>query len=444
VGVVANLVAIPLGAVAVPGLFVALLLSWVWRTGAELFAGGAGLALALLDVAAGAAAAVPGGHVVMAEGWRSGALWAGAAVLVCWAWRTPRWTGAARIACVACVASWGLVVRGVSLDAAPGLTVHFLDVGQGDAAVLRTPHGSWIVIDGGPRGRAGDAGRRVVVPFLRKHGVRRVALVMVSHGHADHLGGLPSVIRTFRPLAVAEPGAPLGEPLYLEWLAEVEGSGARWTPARAGDRLAVDGVALEVLSPDDRWVAAPLDPNEHSLVVRVTYGAVSLLFAGDAGLPVEERIAGRVGPVDVLKVGHHGSRTATSAGWLAELDPAVAVISVGRGNRYGHPAPEVLERLAQAGVTVLRTDRAGTITLTTDGTREHTNLRHHDRAVHHGAGAPPSRGDRRPLEPAVRHLPRGQDHLPQRAPRRAHRHPRRVHDGQRVGRPAAEARSDRQ
>ncbi|MGE5745051.1 MAG: ComEC/Rec2 family competence protein, partial [Gemmatimonadota bacterium] len=117
--------------------------------------------------------------------------------------------------------------------------------------------------------------------------------------------------------------------------------------------------------------------NEQSVVLLVTYGATRLLFMGDAGVPVEERLARRVGHVDLLKVGHHGSRTATSDEWLSELAPAEAVISVGAHNTYGHPAPEVLARLLQHHVTTLRTDQLGTITFTTDGHRALIDFRRH-------------------------------------------------------------------
>jgi len=204
-----------------------------------------------------------------------------------------------------------------------------------------------------------------------------VAVAVATHGDADHLGGMPAVVEAFDPELVLEPGEPLGRPLYLEFLARVEESGARWHAARAGDRIELDGVALEVLSPDSLWMTLPLDANEHGVVLRVTYGAVHLLFQADAGLPVEGRLAGTVGPVELLKVGHHGSRSATSVAWLDELAPHEAVISVGRHNRYGHPTPEVLARLAAHGVTVLRTDERGTITFSTDG--HGARLRsHHD------------------------------------------------------------------
>src|SRR5437870_820851 len=286
-----------------------------------------------------------------------------------WLWHSPRrpWLIGARVAFAFTVLLWTSVLDVVPLDDCQCLTVHFLDVGQGDAAVLRTPNGRWIVIDGGPRTPGSDAGRRVVVPFLRRQGAGRLAVVVATHGDADHLGGLPAVVDAFDPELVLEPGEPLGRPLYLEFLAAVEASRARWHAARAGDRVEVDGVTLEVLSPDSLWMALPLDVNEHGVVLRVTFGAVRLLFQADAGLPVEGRLAGTVGPVELLKVGHHGSRSATSEAWLAELRPHEAVISVGRRNHYGHPAPEVLERLARHGVTILRTDERGTITFATDG-----------------------------------------------------------------------------
>jgi len=379
IGVLANLVAIPLAGVAVPGLVMALALSWLGSGLAHLIAAGAGLGLALLDLVAHGAALVPGGHVVMVAGWQAGLLWAAVTAAAWWLWNSPRrpWLMAARLAFCATLVVATSFRDVVSLDACRCLTVHFLDVGQGDAAALRTPNGRWIVIDGGPRTPERDAGRRVVVPFLRDQGVGRVAVVVATHGDADHLGGLPAVVEAFPPELVLEPGEPLGRPLYLEFLAGVEASGARWHGARAGDRVEVDSVVLEVLSPDSLWLRLPLDVNDHGVVLRVRYGAVRLLFQADAGLPVEGRLAGKVGRVDLLKVGHHGSRTATSDEWLDELAPREAVISVGRNNHYGHPAPEVLERLARHGITVFRTDRSGTITFSTDGHGERVRS-HHD------------------------------------------------------------------
>jgi competence protein ComEC len=244
-----------------------------------------------------------------------------------------------------------------------------LDVGQGDAVALRTPGGHWVLVDGGPRSEGRDAGRRVVVPFLRREGAVRLAAIVATHAHADHVGGLPAVLSALPVDVVLEPGEPLGEAPYLEFLAASEASGARWSAARQGDRLDLDSVRFTVLSPDSAWAAETFDPNEESVVLLVEYEHVRLLLTGDAGLPVEVRLAGRVGDVDVLKVGHHGSRSATSDAWLDEARPEIAVISVGARNTYGHPAPEVVARLIAHGVQVHRTDREGTISLESDGQR---------------------------------------------------------------------------
>ena len=377
VGVIANLLAIPLAGLAVPGLMVALLVS------SSLLAAGAGLCLALLDLVARAAAALPGGHFTMIAGWPAAATWIGVLAMAWWLWNTPRrrWLVAARVAFIGVLLSWTTLFHAFTRrSACDCLTVHFLDVGQGDAVALRTPAGRWVLIDGGPRGPQGDAGRRIVVPFLRSHGAAQLAAIVATHAHLDHFGGLPAVLDAFDPAFVLEPGEPVPDAGYLGFLGAVESDGAEWRPARRGDRLEFDGVTIEVLSPDSAWAVGQVDINEQSVVLLVTYGATRLLLTGDAGLPTEAHLAGRVGRVTLLKVGHHGSRYATSDRWLAELQPEDAVISVGAKNRYGHPAPEVLERLQAHGITVLRTDQRGTITFTfgSQGTRAYTDVGHHD------------------------------------------------------------------
>ena len=361
IGVLANLAAIPLAGVAVPGLMVALLFSSSW------LAAGAGLCLALLDFVAKTAAELPGGHFIMIAGVRAAALWSGILVLAWWLWNSPRrrWLVAARVAFICAFLSLTTLFHAFTrLSECQCLTVHFLDVGQGDAALLRSPAGRWLLIDGGPRVPQGDAGRRIVVPFLRSHGATRLAAIVATHAHLDHYGGLPAVLDAFDPAYVLEPGQAVPDAGYLGFLGAVEADGAEWRPARRGDRLELDGVTIEVLSPDSGWVVAQTDINEASVVLLVSYGPVRLLFAGDAGMPTEQHLAGRIGHVSLLKVGHHGSRGATSDPWLDELHPADAVISVGAKNRYGHPAPETLARLRAHDVSVFRTDEQGTITFT--------------------------------------------------------------------------------
>jgi competence protein ComEC len=249
----------------------------------------------------------------------------------------------------------------------PGrLEIHFLSVGQGDAAAVRTPAGRWLLIDGGPNVPGYDAGSRRVVPFLRRRGVRRLEVVVASHGDADHLGGLPAVLAAFPAGMALEPGEPLSRPLYRSWLAGVAKHGARWRAARAGDRLEVDGVTLRVWHPDSAWLERRLPANENSVVLSIEYGAFRGVFPGDAGIPMEVRRAAEVGDVTLLKVGHHGSRTATGPTWLEAVRPEICVIAVGR-NRYGHPAPSTLALLAGAGCAVWRTDQDGDVVLSTDG-----------------------------------------------------------------------------
>jgi competence protein ComEC len=373
IGIVLNFVAIPLAGVAVPGVLASLLTFPVLPTMAESLAGGSGLALHLLELLAALGAAVPYGHAIGAAELRFGAPWAAALVVSLWcigrrntlaeALRRWSWAGVAGL--------WaGLLWAWVpaSSDTSSGLTLHFLDVGQGDGAVLRTPAGRWVVIDAGPLRDHDDAGRRVVVPFLAKHGVRELAMLVLSHAHADHLGGVLSVMDRYPVAVVLEPGARVADPLYYSFLDEVAANVIPWHPGRRDEVVELDGVRLTILHPDPSWSGWGQDVNEDSLVLLVEYGAFQALFAGDAGFPAESEMRGRASAVDVLKVGHHGSRGSTGDEWLDSLRPRVAVISVGRNN-YGHPSAQTLFRLLRHRVEVWRTDRDGRVTVSTDGRR---------------------------------------------------------------------------
>jgi competence protein ComEC len=254
-----------------------------------------------------------------------------------------------------------------SAHAGSGLTLHFLDVGQGDGALLRTPAGRWVLIDAGPRNDRNDAGRRVMVPFLERHRARELAAAIVSHAHADHLGGVPSVLDRFHAGIVIEPGDQVADPLYYEFLDALAAESIAWHRGRRGEQFALDSVHFTFLHPYE-WSRWGEDLNEDSLVLLVEYGAFQALFAGDAGFPAEAAMRGRTRAVDLLKVGHHGSRGSTGDEWLDSLRPKAGVISVGPNN-YGHPAAETLARLLQHRVEVWRTDRDGSVTVTTDGQR---------------------------------------------------------------------------
>jgi competence protein ComEC len=381
-GLALNFIAIPLAAVAVPGVVASLLLYPISGTVARALAGGAGLALNGLEAAAMAGAAIPGGHTSVEPGQPTAAIpWLVVLVLALWALQvhnTPA-ESARRVGWIVTISLWGVLIRAV-VDYAGvsgrGLALHFLNVGQGDAAVIRTPLGHWVLVDAGPVGDRSDAGRRVVAPFLEKHGARDLALIVLSHAHADHLGGVPAVLARFHADLVLDPGALFVDPRYTAFLGELQDRHIPWHPVHGGEHFTLDSVRFTVLHPVPGWAGWGEDLNEDSVVLLVEYHAFQAFFAGDAGFPAEAAMAKNLRPVDVLKVGHHGSRGSTGDDWLAALRPKAAVISVGR-NDYGHPSPVTLARLARGALQVLRTDRDGTVTITTDGAR--MTVRWHDR-----------------------------------------------------------------
>ncbi len=167
--------------------------------------------------------------------------------------------------------------------------------------------------------------------------------------------------------SVLEPAELVADSLYTGFLDQLEALGVPWRAARDGLQFELDSVRFTVLHPDTSWAEWRVDLNEDSVVLLVEYRGFRALFPGDGGLHAESRLAGRVGRVDLLKVGHHGSRSASGEAWLDELQPDAAIISLGRGNRYGHPHAEVIDRLTRHGIGIWRTDQLGTITVTTDG-----------------------------------------------------------------------------
>jgi competence protein ComEC len=375
IGIVLNFAAIPIAAVAVPGVLMSLLLYPAASSVAGAFAAGAGLMLQALELVAAVGAAVPFGHQLVAAGELGAMLpWAAglAAGLWCAGERNTVREAARRAGWAFTVGLWAALGRdalpAVAADGGRGLTLHFLDVGQGDAAAIRTPGGRWILVDAGPADDRSDAGRRVVAPFLQRQGARALALAVISHAHADHIGGLPSVLARVPAALVIEPGALVADPRYTGLLEELAGRQVGWHPAHAGERVEIDGVGLTVLHPSPGWAHWGEDVNEDSLVLLVEYGHFQALFAGDAGFSAESAMGRALRKVDLLKVGHHGSRGSTGDGWLCALAPAAAVISLGR-NDYGHPAPATLARLRAHGIAVHRTDREGTVTVQTDGRR---------------------------------------------------------------------------
>jgi competence protein ComEC len=253
-----------------------------------------------------------------------------------------------------------------------------LDVGQGDALLLRSPLGRWILVDAGPRTDGYDAGARAVLPYLRRRGAGALELLVLTHPDMDHVGGAGAILGEHPVGGVVDPGVAAGTEAFLDALEGARGMGVPWRVGEAGDSLELDGVALRILWPPGAEARA--DPgtrefmeaveaedgaNALSLVLELRYGDFSALLTGDAPAAVEEALLPRIlSPrIQVLKVGHHGSRTSTSPQLLERISPEVALVSVGGRNRYGHPHLEILRRLEAGGVGVFRTDRLGTLTL---------------------------------------------------------------------------------
>jgi beta-lactamase superfamily II metal-dependent hydrolase len=242
------------------------------------------------------------------------------------------------------------------------LRAYFLDVGQGDSSVILFKD-KVILIDAGEV----DQGDRVVSD-LEKLGVTRIDLLVATHPHSDHIGGMQKVLAHFPVGKVLDSGIPTTSSLYEYFLKSVDEKNIPYVVAEQGETIDLDpSLRILVLSPPKEHIGDDLNTN--SIVLRISYGTVNLLYTGDATTAAEDALEKTGYPLDaqVLKVGHHGSSGSSSAAFLGRVDPEVAVISVGADNDYGHPHQETLERLKTAGPLVLRTDRDGTILVESDG-----------------------------------------------------------------------------
>jgi beta-lactamase superfamily II metal-dependent hydrolase len=242
------------------------------------------------------------------------------------------------------------------------LRVHFIDVGQGDSALVQCPDGSAILIDGGPI----DC-YPFLISYLKKVGVERIDLIIATHPDGDHIGGLINVLKRFPVGMVVDSGKAHTTVTYQKFLEAIRSSPKTiYKQGRAGDRFAFGAAEIRLFHPG---ASLPKDNNNASVVCRLACRDIIVLFAGDVGEKVENEMMkrGGIGKVTVLKVAHHGSRASSSARFLSSVSPRLAVISVGEWNSFGHPHPDTLKRLREAGAEVLRTDERGTIVLSCDG-----------------------------------------------------------------------------
>jgi beta-lactamase superfamily II metal-dependent hydrolase len=267
-------------------------------------------------------------------------------------------------AAIACATS----ARAPASPAPAPLRIDFVAVGQGDAALVTSPTGKTVLIDGGPR-EAGPA----LAAALRSRHVTAIDLVLLTHRHEDHLGGLLPVIRGFTVRMFMDAPFRHDSAVYQELLDALD---ARHVAVRQAERnRTIDiggGATITLLTPPDPPINhSRSDVNANSVVVRLDYGHAGVLFAADAEPQTERWLlaSGARLPAQVLKVAHHGGRYSSTARFLNAVAPQAAVISVGVVNEYGHPTPETIARLERAHAQVYRTDRDGTVTVETDGAR---------------------------------------------------------------------------
>jgi competence protein ComEC len=283
----------------------------------------------------------------------------GGAIVGAFAWwlRGPR--RIPRPALIAAVAVLPLLVWSTALSSGPPshLLVHFFDVGQGDAALVMSPAGATVLIDAGPDDEQ-------VSTKLSALGVKRIDVAVATHPHADHVEGFPAVFARFPVGVVLEPGCDEPSPSYLRFLDAVRDERLRVVHPRTGDRYVVADLTLDVLAPDACAHGTDSDPNNDSIVLRVSMGDDIVLFPGDAEEPSQQTMLeeGAVLQADVLKVPHHGGATSIDT-FFDAVRADVAIVSVGQPNDYGHPVPEVLSEIAATGAEIHRTDQEGDVTV---------------------------------------------------------------------------------
>jgi len=242
------------------------------------------------------------------------------------------------------------------------LEVHFLDVGQADCILIKTPLQKAILIDSGK-----NSHEDTVVSYIKSQGIDTIDVVVGTHPHEDHIGGLDAVINSFDIDKIFMPKVAYTTKTFEDVLNAIKNKGLKVTTAFEGTNIEVDtNLKVEMLAPNSETYD---DINNYSAVIKLSYNNTSFLFTGDAESISEQEMTSRGYDLkaDVLKVGHHGSATSTTAFFLNKVSPQYAIISVGKDNSYGHPDNLILNRFKNFGVEVFRTDEDGTIIATSDG-----------------------------------------------------------------------------
>ncbi len=246
------------------------------------------------------------------------------------------------------------------------LTVKVLDIGQGDAIFIRTADQA-VLID------TGDVGtREKLVSYIKKEGIHVIDKVIITHAHADHLGGMAAILDNFTVKQIYDSGKPTTSNLYKQYLLTVQKKKIPFSTVTAGSQIDIGGgIALKVLNPDKSLISGTeSDLNNNSIVTKLIYGNFSMLLTADAEKEAEKLMVKKYAQElksNILKVGHHGSSSSSTNIFLKAVAPEAAVISAGAGNDYHHPHPAALKRLSASKTKIYRTDQDGTVTITSDG-----------------------------------------------------------------------------
>jgi competence protein ComEC len=365
---IANLVAAPVISILQPALFLALIFAPM-PDFARFIASATHPLIWAFDGIATAASSIPGSSLQVTPSLVA-VIAGGVGVIALIVASLARYP--ARPLILGCAAlSLGAWSPSIHLPYRGGVELHVLDVGQGDAILLRSDKGRWILFDAGRKWRTGDAGRMTIIPYMVRRGGTLEAFVL-SHAHSDHIGGAATIFAALHPKSFYDAAFAQGSAVYDQTLRTARDAKVEWHRVHPGDGFTLDGVEVEFLAPDSAWTASLDDPNSASTIALIRFGSVRFLLVGDAEAPEEVWLLDHARPelhADVLKVGHHGSSTSSTDAFLEAVRPSTAIISVGADNSYGHPSADVIAALGRVGARVVRTDRAGTIIVRTDGHR---------------------------------------------------------------------------